>query len=150
MRFSRPYRKKRKVLLPYLPTTKSTHSTMSDWIPPTDNVPQREDNWFRSVYTSHRAFCGCLDPVRHLAAVSAALGFQPPPSRGSAGSHGTPAIVRALPALPAAPTSRPPPCGGDGGRGAGEGRQDAGGDGGADDFQQDDVDELLNMLDDAE
>lgn len=152
MRFSKIYRKKRKVPLLLVHLDKSKQLAMSDWIPPTQDVPTREETWFRSVYCSHRCFCGCDDVVRHLAALSATFGFQPgPSSRGNSGSRGTPAVVRGLRALPAAPTNpRTTPCGGDGGRGAGEDRQDDGGDGAAEEFQQGDVEELLDMLEDAE
>nr|BAB61610.1 ORF2 [Torque teno virus] len=125
---------------------------MSDWIPPTQNVPSREEDWFRGVYCMHRAFCGCNDPVRHLASLAANFGFQPAPaSRSDPSAAATPPLVRNLRALPAAPTTpRPPSCGGTGGRGAGGDRADDGGRADGDDFQSGDVGELLDMLDDAE
>lgn len=151
MRLSNIYRKKRKVLLSLVPVDKSKQPAMSDWIPPSQDVPSREESWFRSVYCSHRSFCGCNDPVRHLASLSASFGFQPGPSSDSSGPRSTPTIVRGLRALPAAPTNpRPPPCGGVGGRGAGDGRRDDGEHGEGDDLQPGDVQELLDVLDDAE
>lgn len=150
MFIGRNYRKKRKVpLLLVQPIQKKQH-TMSDWIPPTQNVPSREEDWFRGVYCTHRAFCGCNDPPRHLAALSAAFGFQPAPTpRGGPGPSTTPPVVRGLRALPPVPT-RQQPCGGPGGETDG-GDQREGGDGGAaGELPPEDVEELLDLLDDAE
>nr|AEX59984.1 putative protein ORF2/3 [Torque teno virus] len=127
---------------------------MSDWIPPTQNVPDREEAFFRGVYCMHRAFCGCGDFVHHLARLSADFGYQPGPApHGDSGPRATPGVVRGLRALPAASsTPRDPPCGGgDGGRAGGEGRQDAGEDGGdGDDLAPGDIEELVDLLDDPE
>lgn len=154
MRFSRIYRQKRKVLLFPLRTAKKTRPSMSDWIPPTQNVPDREEAFFRGVYCMHRAFCGCGDFVHHLARLSADFGYQPGPApHGDSGPRATPGVVRGLRALPAASsTPRDPPCGGgDGGRAGGDGRQDAGEDGGdGDDLAPGDIEELVDLLDDPE
>lgn len=125
---------------------------MSHWVPPTQHVHAREEDWFRSIFTSHRAFCGCGDPVLHLSNLSATYGFQPgPPPSGGPRERLTPPLVRSLPALPAAPTSpRPPPCGGTGGSGAGGDRQDGGDGGDGGELAQGDVEELLELLDDPE
>lgn len=152
MRLSRIYRKKRKVPLLLVPLAEREPQIMSQWVPPTQNAPGREEDWFRSIFTSHRAFCGCGDPVLHLSTLAATYGFQPgPPPSGGPRERLTPPLIRGLPALPAAPTTpRPPPCGGNGGRGAGGDRQDGGGDGDGDEQPLGDVDELLDLLDDAE
>lgn len=152
MRFSRIYRKKRTVPLPVVHKQQKERTTMSDWVPPTQNVSGREEDWLRSVHCSHRAFCGCGDLIRHLASVAASNGYQPPPgSPGGPGSSSTPLVIRRHRALPAPPaTPRPQPCGG---RGGGEGRGDhgeGGGDGAVADLQDADVQELLDILDDAE
>lgn len=146
------YRKKRLLLLPSVPASKKKPPAMSDWIPPTQNVTDREGDWFRSVYCSHKCFCGCGDPVRHLASIAAAVGYQPPPgSRQAPGPSGTPPLVRGLRALPAAPSgSSNPPCGGIAGRGTGGDRSDAGGPSAGDDPYDGDAEELLAALEDAE
>jgi len=152
MRFSRIYRKqKRKVSLLPLRTAEKKQSAMSRWCPPTQNATNCEEDWFRAIHTSHRAFCGCGDPILHLSNLAAQLGYQPGPSpRGSPGERITPPL-RPLRALPAAPTTpRPRPCGGTGGRGAGGDRADDGGDSAAADQPQEDVEDLLRVLEDAE
>lgn len=155
MRFSRIYRsKKRKVLLPHLSAPQTEPPAMSNWIPPTTNVFSREEDWFRGIYCSHRAFCGCDDPVRHLASLAATLGFQPgPPPSGDPRERSTPPVVRTgLPALP--PPAQPGPsrpCGGSGAGRGGDGRRDAGdAAAGDDDLPEESVEELLDLLDDAE
>ncbi len=153
MFIGRAYRRqKRKVPLSEVHYTETKRPRMSQWIPPTQNVQAREEDWFRGIYCSHRAFCGCNDPVSHLASLAAAFGFQPAPSRRQDPSPtSTPPLVRNLRALPAAPTTpRPPPCGGTGGRGAGGDRADDGGPAEGEEFQSEDVGELLDILDDAE
>lgn len=90
--------------------------------------------------------------MRHLASISAAVGYQPPPgSRQAPGPSGTPPLVRGLRALPAAPSgSSNPPCGGTAGRGTGGDRSDAGGPSAGDDPYDGDAEELLAALEDAE
>lgn len=153
MFIGRAWRKKRKVPLLLVPTPQKKLHIMSDrWIPPTRNVPARGEDWFRSVYCSHQAFCGCNDFIRHLAALSAEFGFQPGPSPGgNSGPRATPPVIRNLRALPAAPTTpRPPPCGGPGGSGAGGDRGDAGEGGDLAEPPTEDVSELLDLIEDAE
>lgn len=155
MFLGRPYRqKKRKVLLQNLSATPPQPPAMTSWVPPTQHVTAREDDWFRGIYCTHRAFCGCGDPVSHLAALAATFGFQPgPPPSGGPRERLTPPVIRSgLPALPPPATPGPSrPCGGsEGGRG-GEGRRDAGdGAAGDDDLPGESVEELLDLLDDAE
>lgn len=152
MRFSRLYRsQKRKVPLYLLRATQKKQPAMSQWRPPTQNAAGREEDWFRGIHTTHRAFCGCGDPILHLTHLAAQLGYQPSPSsRGGSGNRITPPL-RTLRALPAAPTTpRPPPCGGAGGRGVGGDRADAGESAGGDDLHPEDVEELLDVLEDAE
>ncbi len=149
----RSWRKKRKVLLSPVPTPQKKQHIMSDiWLPPTRNASARGEDWFRSVYCSHQAFCGCNDPVRHLAALSAELGFQPGPSPGgNSGPRYTPPVVRGLRALPAAPASpRPQPCGGPGGSGAGGDRGEGGEGGDRAEPPIEDVSELLDLIENAE
>lgn len=152
MRFSKIYRKKRKVLLPNLryQQTQPPHH-MSHWRPPLNNVPRQERQWFQTVLQSHALFCGCPDPVAHFNHMAtrfgraAADGQQQPPQ---------PPQLRALPAPPVPDTPRRhtrsenPVWPGDGG---GEGdRGEAEGDGGgadADDLNQEDIDELVDLLD---
>ncbi len=114
------YRKKRQVPLRPLPATPKTGHTMSHWLPPLNNVSQRERSWFDSIFLSHRAFCGCDDPIRHLSSLAARYHMQPGPSPGSDRRPQRPPPLRPLPALPA-PDSRnnpPRPCrGGDGAEG---------------------------------
>ncbi|BAB61604.1 hypothetical protein TTV8_gp1 [Torque teno virus 8] len=125
---------------------------MSDWIPPAQNVADRESDWFRAVYCSHKCFCGCGDPVRHLASISAAVGYQPPPgSRQAPGSSGTPPLIRGLRALPAAPSgSSNQQCGGTAGRGTGGDRSEGGEPTAAEDPYDGDAEELLAALEDVE
>lgn len=146
------YRKKRRLSLSRVHPYSQKPLVMTHWLPPTQNVPTREEDWARGVYYSHRAFCGCNDPIRHLASLAATLGLQPETtSPGNPGSSSTPASLRPFRALPAPPaTPRPQPCGG---RGGGDGRGDRrgdGGDGAGADLQEGDVQELLDILDDAE
>lgn len=155
MRFSRIYRpKKRKVPLLHLPATEKKPTAMSHWVPPTQHVTSREEDWFRGIFTTHRAFCGCGDPVLHLSALSASLGFQPgPPPSGGPRERLTPPLIRpSLPALP--PPATPGPsqqCGGSGaGRGDDGRRDDGGAAAGDDDLPGESVEELLDLLDDAE
>lgn len=151
MFIGRTWRKKRKVLLRPVPNTESQQPAMSRWCPPTQHASNREEDWFRSVHTSHRAFCGCGDPILHISHLAAQLGYQPGPSpRGSPGERISPPL-RQLRALPAAPTTpRPPQCGGAGGRGAGGDRADDGEGSAAGEQPQEDVEDLLRVLEDAE
>lgn len=123
------------------------------WREPYDNVPSRERNWFEGVLRSHRAFCGCSDPVLHFTNLVARFNLQ-----GGAASQGgprNPPPLRRLPALPSPGTSTPrPPCpGGDGAASGGEARGD-GGDGGEraarDDYREDDIEDLLAAIEQDE
>lgn len=153
MFLGRPYRKKRALLLPRLHSTSQTRPSMSHhWREPYDNVPNRERNWLEGVLRSHRAFCGCSDPVLHFTNLVARFNLQ-----GGAASQGgprNPPPLRRLPALPPAPSTPRPPCpGGDGAAGGGEGRGD-GGDGGEraarDEYREDDIEDLLAAIEQDE
>ncbi len=133
-------------------TTERTDYNERLGTPNTELYPVEKKTGYEALHCSHRAFCGCGDLIRHLASVAASNGYQPPPgSPGGPGSSSTPLVIRRHRALPAPPaTPRPQPCGG---RGGGEGRGDhgeGGGDGAVADLQDADVQELLDILDDAE
>lgn len=125
------------------------------WREPYDNVPNREKHWLEGVLRTHRAFCGCSDPVLHFTNLVARFNLQ-----GGAASQGgprNPPPLRRLLPLPPAPspgnTPRPPCPGGDGAAGGGEGRGD-GGDGGEraarDEYRDDDIDDLLAAIEQDE
>lgn len=161
MRFSRIARKKRKVPLFLVHKSKKKPTVMSQWRPNRDDILTRENNWFRSVLSSHDSFCGCGDPILHFSRLAASANLQggppsppnPSPSRGPA--------IRGLPALPAPPgpptqrrrhtaTENPRWLGGGGGDGEG-GHHAGDGDGaGGDDFQGDALEELVDLLDEPE
>lgn len=153
MFFGRAWRQKRQVLLSRVRAAEKTPPPMS-WHPPAHNVPGQENCWYRSVFLSHGAFCGCGDFVGHLVRLSERLG-RPAPPRPPGGPQG--ATLRALPAPPeqGSPSgerrhsrTENQPCRGAGGGDAGDG---APGDGGAagepDEFGDEDVGDLLDLLD---
>lgn len=143
------YRKKRKVSLRSLSAPPKTGHTMSHWLPPLQNVPQRERCWFDSIFLSHRSFCGCDDPIRHLGSLAARYNMQPGPSPGGDRRPQRQAPVRTLPALPA-PESRgnpPRPCrGGDGAEGGDGPAGDGGPTAAEEDYRAEDLEELYAAL----
>lgn len=154
MFLGRCWRKKRKVLLQTVPTP-AKKPAMSAWLPPIDNVTQRERSWFNSFFQSHRAFCGCNDPIYHLSTLAARFNMQSGPSPGGDPRLPQPPLRR-LPALPAPQNSpnnsnRRSWPGGDGGAAGGpEGDGGAGGPAAADDYQQEDLDELFAAIEGEE
>lgn len=150
MFFGRCWRKKRKVLLQDL-STPPKKPAMSVWLPPIDNVTERERNWLSSFFQSHRAFCGCNDAIYHLSSLAARFNMQPGPSPGGDPRPPRPPLRR----LPALPGPRDPPSdtsnrrswptgdGGDGGAGQGAG-------GGAtateEEYRAEDLEELYAAL----
>ncbi len=151
----RPWRKKRKVLLQTVPAT-PPEPHMSFWRPPVHNVPGLERNWYESVYRSHAAFCGCGDFINHINNLATSLGRPPQPRPPGAPQ---PPPIRPLPALPAPEDPQPrrhnrtenqPWPGDGGGEGAAGDPVAAGEQEGGDEYGPEDVDQLLDMLDDAE
>nr|CAF05719.1 hypothetical protein [Torque teno virus]CAF05725.1 hypothetical protein [Torque teno virus]CAF05775.1 hypothetical protein [Torque teno virus] len=151
MYFSRKRRPKKERPLPlrYVCGLPPSRPDPMSWRPPAHDVPGQEGLWYRSVFTSHGAFCGCGDFVGHLQRLSERLG-RPQPPRPPGGPPGP--AVRALPALPP-PEPEPrrhvqrenPGCGG--GDAADGGPHGEGGDGDDADLGPEDLDELLDVLD---
>lgn len=153
MFLGRPYRKKRALSLSRLYHPSQTRPSMSHhWREPYDNVPNRERQWLEGVLRTHRAFCGCSDPVLHFTNLVARFNLQ-----GGAASQGgprnPPPLRRLLPLPPAPSTPRPPCPGGDGAAGGGDARGD-GGDGGEraarDEYRDDDIEDLLAAIEQDE
>lgn len=130
------------------------------WEPPTEGIGGREEDWYRSCWWSHCAFCGCGDPAFHLALLSHRnRGPRGPPGGPPAPPPGPPPLEPGgppnlgeplprflpLPGLPPAP-EQPPPRRGGGGGDAGD-RGGRGGDGVDADWAPEDVDLLLAAVD---
>lgn len=146
----RHYRKKRLLPLRYVPSAPKKPPIMS-WRPPAHNVEGQEGLWYRSVFQSHAAFCGCGDFVGHLNRLAERLG-RPQPPRPPGGPPGP--AIRVLPALPPAEGSprrhnrtENQPCGGGGDAASGDQRDGGDGGAGADDLSPADVEDLLDWLD---
>ena len=146
MFLGRPYRKKRQVPLPGVHHLPHPRPSMSHhWREPIDNVPNRERHWLESALRSHRAFCGCRDPVLHFTNLVARHNLQG--GGPSAGSLRDPPPLRR--ALPPPPSPRPPCPGGDGaadGGGSHVGDGDAGGRAARDEYGRDDIEDLLAAI----
>lgn len=154
MFFGRPWRQKRKVPLSPLqtePLQPPVH--MSLWRPPVYNVPGQERQFYESCLRSHDAFCGCGDFITHLNNLATRIGRagddQPPrPQR--------PPAIRSMRALPAPPTSgnqshdQGGPWPGDGGGESAAGGPDDAGPPGDGDLAPEDVEELLELVEEAE
>lgn len=145
----RHYRKKRLLPLRYVPVAPKKPPAMS-WRPPAHNVEGQEGLWYRSVFQSHGAFCGCGDFVGHLNRLAERLG-RPQPPRPPGGPPGP--AIRVLPALPPAEGSprrhnrtENQPCGG-GDADFGDHRDAGDGGAAADDLSPADVEDLLDWLD---
>lgn len=149
MFLGRPYRKKRKVLLPDLRTPPNSPARMSLWRPPAHNVPGQEQQWFRSCLHAHGAFCGCGNFILHLSSLAARLNFQggPPPPGGPRAERPPLRALLPLPAVPGEGRENRPWPGGDGAGEGGSGRE--GGDGGpavADEYRPEDLEDLFAAI----
>lgn len=145
----RVWRKKRKVLLSNLRTPSPVRPDMSQWLPPLQNVPQRERCWFNSIWQSHRSFCGCADPIRHLGHLAAQYNMQPGPSPGGDPRPPRPPSVRRYPALPGPDTPANPPlqrCRGGDGAGDGAGPAGDGGPAADDEYRPEDLEDLYAAI----
>lgn len=155
MFFARTWRKKRKVPLSPLRRAPQSRPAMSQWLPPLQDVPNRERAWFNSIWQSHRCFCGCADPIRHLGHLAARYNMQPGPSPGGDPRPPRPPSLRRYPALPGpdTPASNPPPRPCRGGDGA-EGGAGPAGDGGPtaadEDYRAEDLDALYAAIEGEE
>ena len=138
----RHYRKKRKVLLPVVPTPPKKPSMT--WRPPAHDAPGIERNWYESSYRSHAACCGCGNFIAHLLILADRHGFAggPAPPGGP-----RPGAIRALPAPEQGNPANPPAWRGDAGA-PGAGDRAAAGDGAAadDDLPAADIAELLDAV----
>lgn len=133
----RPYRKKRALLLPGLPTPKK--KPPMSWTPPVHNAPSIERNLYEALYRTHAACCGCGNLVRHLTRLVDRYGTPPRPGPPT----DPPPRLRALPAPPPAPSRNQDPVwpGGDGGDAGGAA---PGGDAAADDpYAADEIEQLM-------
>ena len=144
MFIGRHYRKKRKVLLPVVPTPPK--KPPMSWRPPVHDAPGIERNWYESCYRSHASSCGCGNFIAHLLILADRHGFAggPAPPGGP-----RPGAIRALPA-PDPERANPaaqPPWPGDAGA-AGAGGPAAAGDGAAadDDLPAADIADLLDAV----
>lgn len=188
MFLGRPWRKRRaagkKGPLPLLPVPATPQQRPSraplmacgprGWMPPNFGGHDRENAWCKSVILSHDAFCGCDDPLAHLAALlpgrqasrqstpSAPPPRPPPPTpRQGQGSGPPQGRIRPSWSLPVTPPADEPwqpggGAGGDAGAGGGAAASLAaaagdGGDGGPEDAGGDgrgdaDVADLLAAL----
>lgn len=123
MRFSRIYRRKKRLLpLLCLPAEPKEQPVMS-WRCPLENAYKREQYFLRGCQMLHTSFCGCDDFINHVIRLQNLHGNLHQPTGPS-----TPPVGRRALALPAAPE----PWRGDGGGPEGDrtadGPADAGGD----------------------
>lgn len=149
MFLGRPWRKKRKVPLLAVRATPPPQP-MSHWRPPVHNVPGQERQYYEGCFRMHAAFCGCGDFINHLNSLASRIGS---PGNGQPPRPDPPPRLRALPAPSSSSTptdSRQAPWRGDGGGDDAPGGGAAAG--GPDDGElgPEDVDELLELIDDAE
>jgi hypothetical protein len=146
MRFSRIYRQKGKVPLRPLLLV-SPPGTMS-WRPPVHNAAGIDRNWFESCFRSHASSCGCGNFIGHLNTLAARYGFTPGPAPPPGGPGPRPPVpVRPRHAAGDGEPPRALPWRGDGGEGdAGPPTEGGAAGGAADEYRDEDLDELFAAM----
>lgn len=136
MRFSRIYRRKKRLLpLLRLRAKPKAQPTMS-WCSPVENAYKREIHFLRACQLLHTCFCGCDDFINHVIRLQNLHGNLHQPTGPS-----TPPVTRRALALPAAPESW---RSGGGGGDAARSDDGPGADGG--DYAPGDLDELYDAV----
>lgn len=153
MFLGRIQRKKRKVPLCSLPVAAKKPTVMSSiYRPPAHDVRGQEQQWFRACMHSHSAWCGCGNFILHMSSVAARLNFQggPAPPGGPQRQRGPVRALLPLPAVPQEGVERNPWPTGTGGAAGGSGRDGGDGERGgpavADEYREEDLDELFAAI----